>query len=93
MSITKRPNSADPKEIETFIAGAPDAKGQGSVSAPPTPLPPTAKRTSSRKTPISLTVAPALLARVDQAAERLGMSRAAAIALALSRFVDAEGVK
>jgi hypothetical protein len=40
-----------------------------------------------------LTIAPALLVRVDNAAERLGLSRAAAIALALSRFVDGEDAR
>jgi hypothetical protein len=48
------------------------------------------ERSRTRKTPISLTITPALLARVDQAAERLNMSRAAAIAYGLSKFCDDE---
>lgn len=46
-----------------------------------------------RKKPISLTISPALLARVDERAEQMGLSRAAAVSLALSRFLDSEAQK
>jgi hypothetical protein len=95
MALTKRPPRLD---ADTFISGAPDAKGQGAAPAPavspaPTRAPAATPAASSRKQAISLTIAPALLARVDNAAERLGLSRAAAIALALSRFVDGEDAR
>ena len=48
------------------------------------------ERSRVRKTPISLTITPTLLARVDRVAERLNMSRAAAIAYGLSKFCDDE---
>jgi hypothetical protein len=104
MGITSKPaRTAAPKaseqDIGAFISKAPDAKEQGAAPAPastPAAAParsPAAAPASTRKQPISLTIAPALLARVDEAAVRLGLSRAAAVALALSRFVEAEGAR
>lgn len=81
--ITKRPAVTGQKQVEEFISGAPDGKGKIAQPAEP-------EQTSARKKAISMTVEPALLARVDRAAKRLGVSRAAAFSLALSRFADAE---
>ncbi|MBR8137208.1 CopG family transcriptional regulator [Burkholderia cenocepacia] len=66
---------------DAFIAAAPDAQASTKAVEP-------TKRSS--KTPISLTVAPDLLSDVDRVAKRLGVSRAAAISMALARFVEAE---
>jgi hypothetical protein len=104
MGITSKPArtvapKASEQDIGAFISKAPDAKEQGAAPAPasaPAAAParsPAAAPASTRKQPISLTIAPALLARVDEAAVRLGLSRAAAVALALSRFVEAEGAR
>ncbi|WLE59260.1 ribbon-helix-helix protein, CopG family [Burkholderia plantarii] len=65
-----------------FIEGAPDAgatDGRGEAPA-----------VRQKKATISLGIDPVLLARVDAAAAKKGISRAAAIAVALSQFVDAE---
>lgn len=49
-----------------------------------------ARMPDSRKRPISLTIKPTLLSELDQAAKGLGISRAAAVSLAVSRFVASE---
>ncbi|KLU21082.1 hypothetical protein EOS_38100 [Caballeronia mineralivorans PML1(12)] len=79
MTITKRPAVANATTIEEFIGRAPDA-GRGSAAEP-------VKR---RKETISLGIDPALLARIDRHSSRLGISRAATIALAMSRFIEME---
>ncbi|ADP02386.1 gp41 [Burkholderia phage KS14] len=100
MGITKRPTPAkvDPAAIEKFINSAPDAKGQG-VAAPaapapvaaPTPAAPArAVASSTRKTPISLTIDAAILARMDEAAAARGLSRAAAIADACADWLKSK---
>ena len=76
MSITKRPNS---KAIEQFIAGAPDAK--------PEQAEPKAK---PAKIAISLQLPTDLLARVDEAAAALSLTRSGFIKQALARSVQAE---
>ncbi len=43
-----------------------------------------------RKKPISLTVEPKLLAELDRVARSLGISRASAFSLAISRFIAQE---
>jgi hypothetical protein len=93
MAITKRPPAVDPRKVDAFISGAPDAKVPASAAEakPAAPIATKAAAPSSpRKHPISLTIAPDLLGRIDETAARLGLSRAAAIALACSRFVEAE---
>lgn len=84
--ITKRPR---PANVEAFIAAAPDAAPQA-VAAPAARAPIEPRPNSGRKKPISLTIEPALLAELDQAAAGLGISRAAAFSLAVSRFVASE---
>ncbi|KWI27904.1 hypothetical protein WM04_22790 [Burkholderia ubonensis] len=87
MAITKRPDARKAAAIDQFIGGAPDAAAPES-SGEVGPARAVGRR---KKETISLGIDPALLARVDAAADRLGVSRAAAIAMAASRFVDAEG--
>lgn len=73
MAITK-PKSRP--SADTFIAGAPDAeKPKGGVRR-------------GRKQQISLTIAPELLARIDELAAGLSLSRAAVITMALNRAAD-----
>jgi hypothetical protein len=55
----------DTKAVETFIGAAPDAKRKGVIRG--------------RKEQITLTIAPDLLAKVDEMATKMGQSRAALI--------------
>lgn len=54
----------------------------------PTKTQPARKRVNGSKQPITITIAPDLLRKVDIAATEKGMSRAAYIAMALSYSVD-----
>jgi Ribbon-helix-helix protein, copG family len=65
-----------PRTKEAFIEGAPDATRKGVVRG--------------RREQITLTIAPELLARVDQMAKRMGQSRAALINLFIYRGVEGE---
>ena len=65
---------AKPKTTESFISGAPDARPAG------------VRRGTKQQ--ITLTIAPDLLAKVDEMAERMGQSRAALINLAIYRAVE-----
>ncbi|WP_186113250.1 CopG family transcriptional regulator [Burkholderia gladioli] len=81
--VISKPPKARKAAAERFIEGAPDA---GAAEAPANiPAP-----TRQKKETISLGLDPALLARADAAAVRFGVSRAALIAMALTRFVDSE---
>lgn len=87
MSIVKRPQT---KSVDDFIKGAPDAAPE--VAAPAAAV---AEEVISRvmlgkQAQISLAMPPDLLARVDDAAKKLSISRAAFIKLALTRAVVAE---
>lgn len=77
MAIT-RPKTKPEKPITTdeFISGAPDAeaKPKGVMKG--------------KKQQISLTIAPALLEKIDGLADELGQSRAAVINLAIYRAVE-----
>lgn len=64
------------KAAEEIIGKAPDA------GAP--------KRVAGKKQQISLTIEPTLLEQLDEVAGSLGVSRAAAFSLAVSRFVQQE---
>jgi hypothetical protein len=80
MTITKRPTSnGQAQNADDFISRAPDAAHE-----------PAADTTRRRKEVISLGVDGALLKRLDVRAAQLGLSRAAAINLAMARFLDAE---
>jgi len=63
-----------PKTTESFISSAPDAQPKG------------VRRGTKQQ--ITLTIAPDLLAKVDELAERMGQSRAAIINLAIYRTVE-----
>lgn len=93
MSITPRPQV---KTAEDFINGAPDAGRAPAPVAPPAapaaaPAAPAALvPKGGRKKLISLTMDPNILAALDAKAAGLGLSRAGAFALAVSRFIAAE---
>lgn len=73
MTITK----PKPKPTaEMFIAGAPDSELK------------TRGVKKGNKQQISLTIAPALLAKIDELAAELGQSRAAVINMAIYRAVE-----
>ncbi len=98
MVIQRKPRVGDSQAAEAFIAGAPDAKATtpGESSASPTPI---ARDDYSKgvakghKRQISLTMAPHLLRRVDEMAQRTGQTRAAIINLAVSRALDGDFFK
>lgn len=68
--------------VAALIASAPDSK---QVAPAPALVP-----KGGRKKPISLTIDAHILAALDNKAAALGLSRAAAFALAVSRFIAAE---
>lgn len=87
MSIVKRPPK---KSVDDFIQGAPD-----SVPAATAPAAEVADETIKRvmlgkQAQISLAMPLNLLARIDEQAARLSISRAAYIKQAVSRAVDGE---
>lgn len=75
MAITKPKPKTAPTANE-FISGAPDAEVK----------PKGIKKGNKRQ--ISLTIAPALLVKIDSLAEELGQSRAAVINMAIYRAVE-----
>ena len=78
MAITRpKPKNAQ-EATDAFISGAPDAEAR----------PRGVKK--GNKQQISLTMSPALLAKVDALAEKMGQSRAAVINMAVYRVVEAE---
>ncbi|EBU5388151.1 CopG family transcriptional regulator [Citrobacter freundii] len=83
MSIQRKPKTANPREAaaEAFVTGAPDA----AASKPTTyekGLP------KGKKRQISLTIAPELLRKVDERAERAGIGRAAFISMAIFKALE-----
>ena len=93
MGVNRRPpikRPASEAEMQAFIGRAPDAKEQGASAAPDVAPAKAVAPTSSRKQGISLTLPPELIMRIDVTAKRLSLSRAAAIALACTKWVDAE---
>lgn len=76
------PLAAASAAADAFISGAPDS----AASAAPAPKVPGVKK--GNKQQISLTIAPALLLKVDELAEQLGQTRAAVINLAIHRAVE-----
>ena len=79
MTITKAKPKTTQQETATadFIAGAPDSGTK------------TKGVKKGNKQQISLTMTPALLAKVDALAEKMGQSRAAVINMAVYRVVEA----
>ena len=68
-----------PATADAFISGAPDAA----------PVPKVAKGVMlGNKRQITLTIAPELLARVDELAAQIGQSRAAVINLAIRQAIE-----
>jgi hypothetical protein len=83
MGITRRP---DTKSADDFINAAPDA------SAPkPTSKPAKTNRVKGNQVAITFTLPPELLAKINDTADSLSISRAAFIKQALTRAVVAEG--
>ena len=76
MAITK-PKHKNTPDADAFISGAPDADSK-----------PRSGVKKGNKQQISLTIAPALLDKVDDLATELGQSRAAIINLAIYRAVE-----
>ena len=89
MAIVKRPThpTAPSKTAESFIQGAPDA-------APPTVDAQTSQGVMlGKQRQVSLAMPPELLAKVDEAARKLSLTRAGFMKLALSRAVEAEDIR
>lgn len=85
MAIARKPNSkpkrpADDDAADAFIAGA---------AKPATPAIDAAAEDGPRKSPVMLRFDRALLAKVDAAAKRRGISRSAWIQFTVSRALDA----
>lgn len=84
-----QPRASD-AELDRFVAAAPDA-GKSPPVQPAAQLP-AVPAPRGRKTPISLTLSPQLLAELDKKRAALGgMSRPALISLAVSKFLAQEG--
>lgn len=83
MTITipkkKAATKIDQAAADAFISGAPD-------SAASAPKARGVKK--GNKQQISLTIAPALLLKLDELAEQLGQSRAAVISMAIHRAIE-----
>lgn len=75
MAITKLP-AKNTSSADAFISGAPDSEAK----------PRGVKK--GNKQQISLTIAPALLVKIDEMAAELGQSRAAIINMAIYRAVE-----
>jgi hypothetical protein len=86
MTIIKRPGGKSPKSVDEFISGAPDATQQAPAVATITK-----GVQQGKQSQISLAMPPGLLAKVDAAADRLSISRAAFMKMAITRAIDAEG--
>lgn len=82
MAIQRKPKTAA-KTVDDFVAGAPDA-GASTSSEYERGV----KKGNKRQ--ISLTIAPDLLRRVDEAAHRTGQGRAAIINMAIFRALEGD---
>ncbi|MFL9999208.1 hypothetical protein PQR34_45090 [Paraburkholderia sediminicola] len=80
MALTKAPKKPAPDAAAEFINRAPDATAGAS----------TAPEASQNKKPITITFDPVLLAQLDAAAKRMGISRSSALAVAVSRWLGIE---
>lgn len=92
MAIVKRPQT---KSVDAFISGAPDAL-PGATERAAAPAAAVVEETIKRvmlgkQAQISLAMPLELLARIDEQAARLSISRAAYIKQAMSRAVEGEG--
>ena len=82
MAIQRKPKTPT-KTIEDFVAGAPDAGASTSADYENG-----IKKGNKRQ--ITLTIAPDLLRRVDEAAQRTGQGRAAIINMAIFRALEGD---
>lgn len=80
-NITRRPTA---KNADAFINAAPDATARAAAAPAKT------NRMKGNQMAITFTLPPELLAKVDEAADSLSISRAAFIKQALTRAVLAE---
>lgn len=87
MTIKKRPGS---RSADAFIAGAPDA---GAPDTSTTPGAPRKKVMKGKREQISVTVPPGLVEAMDRLANRMGVTRAAIINMAISELLEAKGEK
>ncbi|MDB0516280.1 ribbon-helix-helix domain-containing protein [Ralstonia solanacearum] len=82
MSIQRKPKTAA-KTADDFVSGAPDAGAAASADYEKG-----IKKGNKRQ--ITLTIAPDLLRRVDEAAQRTGQGRAAIINMAIFRALEGD---
>lgn len=80
MGITKKKAAVPAATADAFIAGAPDAR-PAEDEAPAKTI-----KKSGRKSIITLSIDPGVLARLDAWAKARGMSRAAAVSFAVSNL-------
>ena len=88
MAIVKRPAhpTTPSRTAEAFIQGAPDAATASTDS------PASQGVMLGKQRQVSLAMPPELLAKVDEAARKLSLTRAGFMKLALTRAVEAEAV-
>jgi hypothetical protein len=86
MAIQRKPKGSNAAQ-DAFIAGAPDAAR--SATAPP-PAVYDKGIPKGHKRQISLTIAPEILRRVDEIAQRSGQARAAVINMAIYRALEGD---
>ena len=85
MTIKRKPKAV--QTVEDFVSGAPDACA-ASATAAAGEYDRGVKKGNKRQ--ISLTIAPDLLRRVDEVAERTGQGRAAIINMAIFRALEGD---
>ena len=85
MTIKRKPKAV--QTVEDFVSGAP-AAGAASATAAAGEYDRGVKKGNKRQ--ISLTIAPDLLRRVDEVAERTGQGRAAIINMAIFRALEGD---
>lgn len=83
MALTKAPKKPATDAVADFINRAPDAGAEATKPA-------AAPEASQNKKPITITFDPVLLAQLDAAAKRMGISRSSALAVAVSRWLGIE---
>jgi hypothetical protein len=92
MAIQRKPKTAT-QSADDFVAGAPDAGYGASKPAEEAKSAVDEEKTGvwkGNKRQISLTIAPDLLRRVDEAAQRTGQGRAAIINMAIFRALEGD---
>lgn len=93
MSIQRKPK-ATVQSADAFIAAAPDARSDATPAGSTAPAASYDKGIAKgHKRQISLTIAPDLLRRVDEVAQRTGQGRAGIINLAIYRALEGEVFK